>query len=202
MISQAKPVLYTVGHSNHEIDHFLRLLRMNEIKAIADVRSSPFSRYTSQFNQDQLSSFLKRHGIHYVFLGRELGARREETECYRDGKVIYGNVATQEAFRVGMLRLQKGAAKMRVAVMCTEKDPLTCHRTILVAHYGHDLFGDIRHILDDGSIETQEEADNRLLAELGMNEEDLFCSREDRIELAYEKRGEKIAYEAGAGTYA
>ena len=87
------PVLYTVGHSVHTIDNFIDILRINEINAVADVRSSPFSKFTPQFNRDSLEKSLLNHGIHYVFLGAELGARRDEFESYEGNKVIYRKVA-------------------------------------------------------------------------------------------------------------
>jgi len=190
-----KPVLFTVGHSVHPIDHFIKILKMNRIDAVADVRSSPYSKFTPQFNRESLKKTLKDHGIHYVFLGDELGARRDETECYENNKVVYRKVANLPSFKSGISRLQEGAKKMRVVIMCAEKDPLTCHRTVLVAHFSRDLFSDTLHILEDGSIESRAEADLRLLNEYHLDKEDFFSPYEQRLELAYSKRAEKIAYE-------
>jgi uncharacterized protein (DUF488 family) len=194
-MNNRKPVLFTVGHSNHSFEHFVDLLKSNEVKAIADVRSSPYSKYTPQFNRDSLERVLKENGIYYVFLGRELGARRDEPECYAGNKVVYSKVAKTNVFQEGLFRLREGALRMRVAVMCAEKDPLTCHRTVLVARYGRDFFSEIHHILDDGSIETGHDADCRLLAEYKLDKEDFFSPLEERMKIAYEKRAEKIAYE-------
>lgn len=189
------PVLYTVGHSIHPIGDFIEILRMNTIDAVADVRSSPYSKFTPQFNRDHLEEHLKKHRIRYVFLGAELGARRDEPECYENNKVIYRRVADLPSFKSGILRLRKGAEKMRVAIMCAEKDPLTCHRTVLVAHFSRELFSDTLHILEDGSIESRAEADLRLLREYKLEKEDFFSPYEERLALAYSKRAEKIAYE-------
>jgi hypothetical protein len=84
---------------------------------------------------------------------------------------------------------------MRVAIMCAEKDPLTCHRTVLVAHFARDQFSDTIHILEDGSIESRADADLRLLQEYKLEKEDFFSPYEERLALAYSKRAEKIAYE-------
>lgn len=190
-----KPVLYTVGHSVHPIDHFIAILKKNRIDAIGDVRSSPYSRFTPQFNREVLKDSLKSEGIQYVFLGDELGARRDESECYENNKVIYRKVANLPSFKTGISRLREGAKKMRVAIMCAEKDPLTCHRTVLVAHFARDQFSDTLHILEDGSMESRAEADFRLLQEYNLEKEDLFSPYEERLALAYSKRAEKIAYE-------
>lgn len=193
-MSESLPTLYTVGHSVHPIDHFIAILKKNEIDAVADVRSSPYSKFTPQFNREALKDFLKSEGIHYVFLGDELGARRDEPQCYENGKVVYQKVAFAPAFLKGLERLQEGASKMRVAIMCAEKDPLTCHRTVLVAHFARDRFADTLHILENGSIESRVHADDRLLRELKLDKEDFFTPYSERLTLAYAQRAEKIAY--------
>lgn len=194
-MSASLPVLYTVGHSVHPIDHFIEILKLNRIDAVADVRSSPYSKFTPQFNREPLKRSLLDHGVRYVFLGAELGARRDEPECYENRKVIYRKVAELSSFKSGVSRLREGAEKMRVAIMCAEKDPLTCHRTVLVAHFARDQFSDTLHILEDGSIESRAEANLRLLKEYNLEKEDLFSPYEERLALAYSKRAEKIAYE-------
>lgn len=194
-MNDQRPVLYTVGHSVHPLDHFIALLKRNNIEAIGDVRSSPYSRFTPQFNRETLKDSLKSERIQYVFLGDELGARRDEPQCYENGKVIYQKVAGLALFLKGVERLQEGASKMRVAIMCAEKDPLTCHRTVLVAHFARDRFSDTLHILEDGSVETRDNADKRLLQELKLDKEDFFNPYEERIKAAYAQRGEKIAYQ-------
>jgi uncharacterized protein (DUF488 family) len=193
-LNEHLPVLYTVGHSVHPIDHFIAILKKNRIDAIADVRSSPYSRFTPQFNRELLKKSLKSNGIQYVFLGDELGARRDEPQCYENGKVIYHKVAALPTFLKGIERLQEGASKMRVAIMCAEKDPLTCHRTVLVAHFGRKMFSDTLHILEDGSIETRDQADKRLLREAKLDKDDFFNPYDQRLKTAYAQRGEKIAY--------
>jgi len=90
--------------------------------------------------------------------------------------------------------VREGAARYRLALMCAERDPLDCHRSLLVArHLGLQGMA-VRHILADGSIETGEDAETRLLETLGLAEGDLFRSREALLEEAYrvsEVRGQK-----------
>lgn len=188
-------VLYTIGHSNQTMERFLDLLGQHGIEAIADVRSSPYCRYATHFSKHSLKPELRERGIAYVFLGHELGARREEEECYREGKVEFERVAATPAFQKGLARLLKGASKMTVAVLCAEKDPLTCHRAILIARHASGLVSNIRHILPDGSIETHAEAEQRLLAECKLQEPDLFMSREERLLEAYRRRAGHLAHE-------
>jgi uncharacterized protein (DUF488 family) len=195
MTPASKPILYTVGHSTHPIDEFVGLLLRNDINAIADVRSSPFSRFNPQFNREHLALSLKQHGMHYVFLGRELGARREEPECYVGNKVRYDLIERTSSFQSGLQRLLRGAAMMNVAIMCAEKDPITCHRTILVARSAKHLFSEIFHILEDGSIEGHHHAEMRLLQAYRVQQEDMFLPLNERLEKAYCLRADEIAFE-------
>lgn len=191
-------ILYTIGHSNHELPAFLALLKQHGITAVADVRSQPYSEYSSHFNREPLESALKGEGIRYVFLGEELGARRSEPECYVNGKARYDLVARLPAFRRGLDRLRSGTAAHRIAVMCTEKDPITCHRTILICRQLRSEPFALRHILEDGRLETQEEAEARLMALLGIYPKQLFDTRAELVEHAYDLQGEKIAFTVGS----
>jgi uncharacterized protein (DUF488 family) len=189
--------LFTVGHSNHTLEAFLDLLKMHGITAIADVRSVPASGYSPHFNADPLKASLKATGIAYVYLGKELGARREERECYVEGQARYERVAELPRFREGIERVRKGVEGHRVALMCAEKDPLTCHRGVLVCRHLRGVCGPIMHILHDGRLESQDEAEERLLVLAGEPGGDLFRPRSECVEAAYEAWGRRIAYSEG-----
>jgi len=188
--------LYTIGHSNVTTERFLQLLNQSGITAVADVRSMPYSRFNPQFNREELATALKNCGIEYVFLGQELGARSGDPACYKDGRAQYSLMARTSLFESGIKRLLAGMERFRVAIMCAEKEPLACHRTLLVARHLHENGFCVRHILEDGSVEDHESLLIRLLALHGMQEDHLFHSKEERITLAYEKQAEEIEYSA------
>jgi uncharacterized protein (DUF488 family) len=190
--------VFTIGHSNLEIANFVVLLKQHGIQVVADVRSSPYSQYNPQFNRELLQRALREQGISYVFLGEELGARRSEPECYLNGRADYSLIAQMPAFSRGVERIIQGAAKMRVAMMCAEKDPLDCHRCILVSPRLCERGLDILHILSDGSLESQEQAARRLTQLLDLPERDLFHSTGEVVAEAYRLQGEKIAYQVAA----
>lgn len=195
------PTLFTIGHSSHRAEVFLTLLERHAIEAVADVRSTPYSRRHPQFNRKTLAATLEAHGIHYVFLGEELGARAKDPSVYRDGKVDYERLAATELFRTGIERLLDGAKQYRIAVMCAEKEPLDCHRAILVARELARRGASVRHILANGEVETHEELEERLLRRVRREPLPLFAA-EDRaaaLELAYAVRGRAIAYPATPG---
>jgi len=193
MSGQRNPV-YTIGHSTHTIDAFVELLRKHDVTAVADVRSTPFSRFNPQFNKDALQGTLAAQAIKYVFLGRELGARSDDRGCYENGRVQYARLALATSFRAGLDRVMEGASEYRIALMCAEKDPLECHRTLLVARalVAHGV--EIAHILADGTLEPHESALTRLLDIVGLPQQDLFSSREQLLEEAMARQEQRIAY--------
>ena len=198
MAGDAAPILWTIGHSNHSIEAFLGLLRGAGVTALADVRSAPYSRRLPQFGREALKRALTEAGIAYVFLGDKLGARPADPACYRDGVADYALIAATAAFAEGIDRLLAGAARHRICLMCAEKEPLDCHRTILVARALRARGAAIRHILADGGIEAAEATDRRLLRSTGQETGDLFAPAADPVELAYASRGQAIAFRGEA----
>ncbi|HXF07311.1 MAG TPA: DUF488 domain-containing protein [Candidatus Acidoferrales bacterium] len=187
-------VVFTIGHSTHSIEAFVALLKQHGVTALADVRSAPFSRFNPQFNKDALARELKTRGIRYVFLGRELGARSEDRSCYENGRVQYGRLACTDLFRQGLERVQRGAKKYRIALMCAEKEPLECHRTLLVARALDEQGIEVMHILANGGLESHRDAMERLLEVTGLPRDDLFRSRAELIAEALKRQEDKVAY--------
>jgi len=186
--------LYTIGYADLRMDRFIHLLKGRAIEAVADVRSSPFSRYYHEFNRENLSSSLKHNGIKYVYLGRELGARRTEEECYVNERVSYDLVYKTEAFQEGVRRLLSGLGKMSVVLLCAEKDPIDCHRAILICRYVRDYPVSIQHILHSERIESHRELEMRLLRLLGLDNMELFRTQHDILQDAYGRQAGRIAF--------
>lgn len=186
--------VYTIGHSSLEAEALLALLRQHRVEALGDVRSVPFSRFTPQFNRDLIDPFLVRHKLRYVFLGEELGARRAESQAYEGPKARYELIARCPAFQRGLDRVCDGADRISIALMCAEKDPLTCHRCILVARHMALRGVEVEHILEGGAIETAAQAESRLMKLTGHPPGDLFRSREELLAEAYRVQGERICF--------
>jgi uncharacterized protein (DUF488 family) len=189
-----KETIFTIGHSNRALPEFLALLVENELTAVADVRSQPYSRMNPQFNRESLAEFLGKHEIAYVFLGEELGARSRDPACYVDGKVQYDALAQTKLFEHGLDRVEKGALRYRLALMCAEKEPLACHRFILVARHLARRGFQVRHIIDSHVVEDHEASVARLLVQLRMDSMHLFGNQDDLVKLAYERQAAKIAF--------
>ena len=188
--------VFTIGHSTHPQERFIALLLQHGITALCDVRSKPYSRMNPQFNREELNEVLLAQGIEYRFLGKELGARSDDPNCYENGKVQYDRLAETELFKYGLKRVLRGMRDdFRIALMCAEKEPLECHRTILVARHLVALGVTIEHILVDGNLENHDAALIRLAKMINLREPDLVHSREQLLADAYRKQGERIAYE-------
>ncbi|MFE3586534.1 DUF488 family protein [Streptomyces niveus] len=186
--------VFTVGHSTHSGSGFLSLLQKHGVTAVADVRSMPVSRFMPQFNRRPLERALSDVGIKYVFLGKELGARTEDLTCYVDGRVRYDLLARTSDFTDGIKRLRNGAQSERIAVMCTEQEPLDCHRCVLVARVLEEREITVEHIHGDGHVEGHASAMRRLMANFGLDQEDLFRTSAERLQEALDRQEQRIAY--------
>jgi uncharacterized protein (DUF488 family) len=165
--------LYTVGHSNHSIEHFQALLQRHAIEVVADVRSRPYSRFVPHFGKERLARLLEDAGIGYLSLGRELGGKPPKGKTHAPPVTYQARVAQPE-FRDGVDRLLRVAGASRVALLCRERDPLDCHRFHLVCRYLRPLALEIRHILPGGELEAQPGTERRLLERPGARELPLF----------------------------
>ncbi|GAA4536709.1 DUF488 domain-containing protein [Amycolatopsis samaneae] len=186
--------ILTIGHSTHDFPTLVGLLCQHGVTAVADVRSVPASRFTPQFNRDSMERGLRKVDIKYVFLGKELGARTEDLSCYVDGRVQYSRLAQNSDFVSGIDRLLKGAQAERIAILCTEGEPLDCHRTVLVARVLTEHGVTIEHIHGDGQIESHASAMERLMTKFGLAEADLFHTRTERLGEALRRQELRIAY--------
>jgi uncharacterized protein (DUF488 family) len=185
--------LYSIGHSNHPIERFLELLRGAGVTALADVRSMPFSRRYPWFSEQQLAGHLAQAGIAYVPLGEALGGRPADPALLRDGVADYEAMAMRAQFRAGLDRVIEGAKRFRVCLMCAEREPLDCHRCLLVTRALAERAITAGHILADGAIEPHGETEERLLALAG-EATDLFRDRSSRLTEAYRRRSGMAAY--------
>jgi uncharacterized protein (DUF488 family) len=188
-------MIYTIGHSNHEIAAFFGLLRRHGVTAVGDVRSQPYSRYASQYSREPLAAALAEIGVEYVFLGKELGARSDNPACYVQGKVQFDRLAQEPCFNEGIDRVMHGLERRRLALMCAEKDPVNCHRALLVARRLFEIGISVSHVHADGSLEPHQAMESRLLTLCKLPERDLFTSREEFVADAYTMQGERVAYQ-------
>ena len=154
--SEVEQRIFTIGHSNHPLEKFLGLLRAHSVEVLMDIRSHPYSRYAPHFNSRNLQAAVTGIGIQYLFLGKELGGRPKGEEFYdADGYVLYSRVAESPLFLEGISRLETGVQQYRVAIMCSEENPVGCHRRLLVGHVLTARGLAVYHLRSDGRVQTE-----------------------------------------------
>jgi uncharacterized protein (DUF488 family) len=192
MTSSRDPDFLTIGHSNLPADQFLALLKAHGVTAVADVRSVPFSRRFPWFSSRTLSDRLQSKGIAYVTMGDTLGGRPTNPALYCDGIADYEAMAGTPEFHAGLDRVMAEMIRHRVCLMCAEREPLDCHRCLLVGRAITSRGYSIGHILGNGAIEPHSATEERLLA--GPRPAgDLFADRESLLAEAYRRRAHRIA---------
>jgi uncharacterized protein (DUF488 family) len=158
--------LYSIGHSNHDINCFCNLLKQANIEYLVDVRSVPFSKYYPQFNQERLITSLEAVNIKYMFLGKELGGRINDISCYKDEVIPdkkvgyalhlnYESICTKEWFNNGINTLLRIVKQGNCAIMCSEENPEKCHRELIIGRRLKELGYCISHIR--AKSDTQEQ---------------------------------------------
>ena len=191
--------LFSIGHSNIPAARFIALLRDTGVEAMADVRSTPFSRRFPWFSGKNLAATLAQHGLAYLAYGDALGGRPRDAALYRDGVADYEAMARSPEFQMGLDRLLADAARARVCLMCAEREPLDCHRCLLVARALAERGLSIGHILHDGTIEPHAATEQRLLALTGAGDDLFVTGQDERLASAYRHRARAVAYRATAG---
>jgi uncharacterized protein (DUF488 family) len=191
--------LFSIGHSNIAAERFLALLRDVGVDTIADVRSTPFSRRFPWFSGKTLAATLTQHRMTYLAYGDALGGRPRHAALYRDGVADYEAMARQPDFQTGLDRLLADAARSRVCLMCAEREPLDCHRCLLVARSLVERGLTIGHIRHDGAVEPHEATEQRLLALIGASDDLFVTGQDERLAAAYRRRARAVAYRATAG---
>lgn len=198
---ESKPVIYTIGHSTHRLEYFLELLEEYKVTCIIDVRSVAASSYNPQYNQEPFKKFLKSNGIAYLHFAEEFGARHSDPDLLDNvGKVDFIKVRRTWAFKNGVERIWQGLNKgFVISLMCSEGEPLDCHRFSMVSiALDNDGF-DVQHILKDKTIKTNAQLEEELLKKYSkkLPKPDMFnpdITIEDQINAAYRLKNEEIGF--------
>jgi uncharacterized protein (DUF488 family) len=184
----------TVGHSTLSYEEFLGMLRRANVTAVMDVRSAPHSRHVPHFSRNALRDELQLDGIDYWFVGGKLGGRPNDTKFYCDGVADYEKMSQSDDFRHGLLLVLEVAKNRRLALMCSEQDPLDCHRCLLIGRALSNQGVQVRHIVRGSTVLSQDDIEERLLTQERDQRPDLFRPRAERLADAYRRRAQKVAF--------
>lgn len=192
--------IYTIGYTAFPINEFLDVIKHYGIHCVIDVRSSPFSNYYSDYNKDALENTLKQHNVLYRNYANEFGARQTNPSFYSGDIVDFDKFIKSPQFLDGVSKVEKGIERgYTFVLMCAEKDPIKCHRSIMLGKGFSDNGFDVRHIISKTELESQKELEERLLE---MHHQDrfqltLFGEEQSDLELladAYKKQNLAIGY--------
>lgn len=192
--TEYKNHIFTIGHSNHSLENFINLLKRSEIDVVVDVRSAPYSNMYPYFNRESIQVAFKKESIGYLYLGDSIGGRSRDKSVFEDGQIVYSKLAEKADYQSGIRRVMEGSTRFAIALMCSEKEPLDCHRTLLVSRSLVESGAQVSHIHADGKVESHEDALQRLLRSYKLDAPDLFGEDSSRVNEALLKQERKIAF--------
>lgn len=196
--------IYTIGHSNYSLERLVEMLRFFNIDCVVDIRGTPYSKYNIHFNKEVIEESLKRAGFTYIYMAKEFAAKRENKTSYnKEGYSDFEKVINEEDFKLGIERLKLGIKKgFNIVLLGAMQDPIRCHRSVLV---GRELIKhgfNVKHILDDYSLASQDDIDEMILEKYHSNRNQITIdsllgeglSTEEMINDGYKKANKEIGY--------
>lgn len=196
--------IYTLGHSNYPFDKFIEILKKYNINCVVDTRSIPYSKYNTQYNKEFFHAALKKLGYTYIYMADEFGDKRKNKISYNEeGYADFDKVVLEDDFKKGIERLKVGCSKnYKIVLLGAMQEPIRCHRAILL---GKELIKhgfDIKHIMHEGDLKTQDELEEQLLEKYFEDRNQLTIdallgndmSREDMIKESYKLANKEIGY--------
>ena len=195
--------IFTIGHSNYDVERLIDMLRRYNINCVVDIRGTPYSKYNIQYNKETIQKTLEREGFIYIYMAKELAAKRINKVSYNDeGYSDFEKVVKEEEFIKGIERFRNGCKKgYRVALLGAMQDPIRCHIAILVGRALRDAGFKVKHILHDYSIGNQEDIEKSLLEkyykagyQLTLDCLNSNISEEDMINEGYRHANKEIGY--------
>lgn len=196
--------IYTIGHSNYTMEKLIEMLKFYNINTVVDIRGTPYSKYNVQFDKERIKYTLNKEGFIYIYMAKELAAKRLNKVSYNnEGYSDFEKVVQEEDFIKGIERLKDGCNKgYRIALLGAMQDPIRCHRSVLVGRALKEAGFNVMHILDDLSIKDQDYIDERLLDKYFSDRSQLTIdallgnekSIEEMINEGYRKANKEIGY--------
>ncbi|MEG2916360.1 MAG: DUF488 domain-containing protein [Clostridium sp.] len=196
--------IFTIGHSNYTVEKLIDMLRRYNIDCVVDIRGIPYSKYNIQFDKETIRETLTKEGFIYIYMAKEFAANRENKISYYDeGYSDFEKVIYEEDFINGIERVRNGCEKgYRIAMLGAMQDPIRCHRSILVGRALRDNGFQVKHILDDYSLSSQEDMEQNILEKYFKHRKQMSIdsilgnepTEEELIEQGYRLANKEIGY--------
>lgn len=192
--------IYTIGYSGFKIEDFINTLKKYNINSVIDVRSNPHSQFYVDYNKENLENTLKTNKIIYRNYKDEFGARQEDKSFYTNGCLNFKAFSQSKIFQSGLKKIINAMPLgYTFVLMCSEKEPIRCHRNIMVARVFFEQGYEVKNILSDGTYVTQDEIEKELVNIYYPNREQLSLLSEpltwnEMVENCYKLQNHKIGY--------
>lgn len=196
--------IYTIGHSNYSIEKLIDMLKYYNINCVVDIRGTPYSKYNVQFDKETIRYTLTKAGFIYIYMAKELAAKRLNKQSYNEeGYSDFEKVSKEKDFLYGIERLKNGCNKgYNIALLGAMQEPIRCHRSILVGKALREYGFNVKHILDDYSLASQDDIEQMLLDKYFSNREQMTIddlignslTKEEMIEEGYKLANKEIGY--------
>lgn len=196
--------IYTLGHSNYPFDKLIEILNKYNINCLVDIRAIPYSKYNTQYNKEFFQSNLKKLGYTYIYMADEFGAKRKTRESYNnEGYADFEKVIFEDDFKRGIQRLKIGCEKgYKIVLLAAMQEPIRCPRAILVGRQLVKEGFDVKHIMHEGDLKTQDDLEDQLLEKYfeGRNQLTIDAllgndmTRDDMIKESYKLANKEIGY--------
>lgn len=164
-------ICYTIGHSTRKQDEFIELIRGYGIDCVMDIRRNPYADniYAKDFDREVLEKNVKQAGINYIYMGKELGCEKSSLK--------FDNILKEDPFIKGIRRIVEGIKRgHKIVLMCSERNPFKCCRSILLGYALKTNGVDMEHIIDENNSKTQ-----------GRIEEEIFVTYEPELKKEFIK---------------
>ncbi len=150
-------MIFSIGHSNHSLEDFIKLLQLHQIQMLVDVRTSPYCKYATWFNKNELAQAIEKNNMEYLYLGKGLGGYPSNPEYITStGKIDYKKYAQSEEYLAAIQFLIEETVGKRATIMCAEVNPRQCHRHMLITKSLLEKEIEVIHILADGTLDYPE----------------------------------------------
>ncbi|MGL4990125.1 MAG: DUF488 family protein [Sarcina sp.] len=196
--------VFAIGHSNYPFEKLIKMLKEHNVNCVVDIRETPYSRYNVQYNKEVFELRLKQEGFIYIYMGVGFGAKRQSKESYLNK--VYADfelVKEEKSFIESVQRVKNGIKKgYKIALLGAMQEQIRCHRSILIGRVLYSQGIDVKYILHEGGLATQDDIENDLLNKYFSTRNQLSIdnllgvakTRDELIEEGYKLANKDIGY--------
>lgn len=196
--------IFAIGHSNYPYSKFIEMIKKYNINCIVDIRETPYSKYNTQYNKECFRETLKKDRFTYIYMGQEFGAKRGSKQSYNtEGYADFEKVIQEGIFLNGIERIKNGIDMgYKIVLLGAMQEPIRCHRSIMVGRFLNKEGIDVKYILHEGNVVSQDYIDEELLNKYFSDKDQISIDsllgkgqdKQEMIEEGYKLANKEIGY--------